>query len=65
MQLFICHASEDQIGFVEPLAKAIEEYYKVWYAPQCLTLGDRLLEKINPKRETNFQLDPALSGHTI
>jgi hypothetical protein len=45
--LFICHASEDR-DFVRPLAEALsKEYEKIWYSEYELTLGDRLLEKID------------------
>jgi hypothetical protein len=48
MMLFICHASEDRDDFVRPLAEALsKEYEKIWYSEYELTLGDRLLEKID------------------
>ena len=46
--VFICHASEDKEGFVEPLANALEEAdIKVWYDRFELQLGDRLRDKID------------------
>jgi CheY-like chemotaxis protein len=45
--LFVCHASEDKIDLVEPLAKALKEAgYSVWYDSLVLTLGDKLVESI-------------------
>ncbi len=46
-RLFICHASEDQEDFVRPLAEALRKEYTVWYSEYQLTLGDRLLQKID------------------
>lgn len=47
MLLFICHASEDQADFVEPLAKVLNAEFDVWYAPYVLHLGDSLRAKID------------------
>ena len=48
MMFFICHASEDRDDFVRPLAEALsKEYEKIWYSEYELTLGDRLLERID------------------
>ncbi len=46
--LFLCHASEDKEGFVEPLANALKETdIKVWYDRFELKLGDSLRGKID------------------
>jgi TIR domain len=47
MRLFISHASEDKINFVEPLVASLEKIYEVWFDKRELTLGDSLLQKIN------------------
>lgn len=45
---FICHASEDKVDFVTPLAnELIRESVKVWYDKFSLKLGDSLREKID------------------
>ena len=45
---FICHASEDKIDVVEPLAAALQRSgAKVWYDRWSLTLGDSLRRKID------------------
>jgi hypothetical protein len=45
---FICHASEDKKGFVEPLARALRDHgLKVWYDKFVLKVGDSLREKID------------------
>ena len=45
--VFISHASEDKAGFVEPLARAIEECgYAVWYDRFTLKWGDSLRQSI-------------------
>lgn len=44
---FISHASEDKPGFVEPLAKRLEDFgLKVWYDNFELSVGDSIPEKI-------------------
>lgn len=43
---FICHASEDKIDFVTPLAKELTREIKVWYDDFSLKLGDSLRQKI-------------------
>ena len=46
--LFVSHASEDKVVFVRPLAERLQkEGIAVWYDEWELTLGDRLLRKIN------------------
>lgn len=46
--VFICHASEDKIAVVEPLATALErEGLTVWYDRSILTIGDSLRQKID------------------
>jgi TIR domain len=50
VKIFLSHASEDQSDFVRPLAEAlsaIPEEFRVWYSEYELTLGDRLLAKID------------------
>jgi hypothetical protein len=50
VKLFLSHASEDQPGFVRPLAEALSAFpdeFKVWYSEYELTLGDKLLKKID------------------
>jgi hypothetical protein len=47
MRLFISHASEDKKDFVRPLAERLREFFDVWFDEYELTLGDRLLAKIN------------------
>jgi len=45
---FICHASEDKKDVAEPLEKELKEKgAKVWLDKGVLTVGDRLLQKIN------------------
>ncbi len=45
---FISHASEDKVGFVEPLAKALTKLgFRVWYDEFELTVGDSLRESID------------------
>lgn len=45
---FICHASEDKAGFVEPLVKALEaREARVWYDRCAIAVGDNLFLKIN------------------
>jgi hypothetical protein len=45
--LFICHAREDKVSLVEPLARALKDAgYQVWYDDFVLTLGDKLIERI-------------------
>jgi TIR domain len=46
--VFISHASEDKVGFVEQLAKALEASgLLVWYDNTALSVGDRLRSKID------------------
>jgi hypothetical protein len=45
--VFICHASEDKVAFVEPLAQALHKEIRVWYDRFELKLGDSLREKID------------------
>jgi len=46
--VFICHASEDKVDFVEPLTNALKEAgIKVWYDRFELKLGDSLRDKID------------------
>lgn len=46
-KLFISHASEDKIDFVDPLkAKLQEAGFDTWYDKDQLTIGDSLLQKI-------------------
>lgn len=47
VKLFLSHASEDQPDFVRPLAAALSQDFKVWYSEYELTIGDRLLAKID------------------
>ncbi|HUD49657.1 MAG TPA: toll/interleukin-1 receptor domain-containing protein [Candidatus Baltobacteraceae bacterium] len=47
MKLFICHASEDKDSFVRPLALALKAAHEVWFDEWSLTIGDRLVRKIN------------------
>ena len=50
VKIFLSHASEDQPDFVRPLAEALSAFpkeLKVWYSEYELTLGDRLLAKID------------------
>jgi hypothetical protein len=50
VKIFLSHASEDQPDFVRPLAEALSGFpkeFKVWYSEYELTLGDRLLAKID------------------
>jgi TIR domain len=50
VKIFLSHASEDQPEFVRPLAEALSAFsneFKVWYSEYELTLGDRLLAKID------------------
>src|ERR1043166_5535366 len=50
VKIFLSHASEDQPDFVRPLAEALSalpDEFKVWYSEYELTLGDRLLAKID------------------
>jgi hypothetical protein len=50
VKIFLSHASEDQRDFVRPLAEALSTFpdeFKVWYSEYELTLGDRLLAKID------------------
>ena len=50
VKIFLSHASEDQPDFVRPLAEALSgftEEFKVWYSEYELTLGDKLLKKID------------------
>jgi hypothetical protein len=50
VKIFLSHASEDQPDFVKPLADALSgfpEQFEVWYAEHELTLGDKLLAKID------------------
>lgn len=45
--IFISHASEDKIAFVDPLAERLKELsVRVWYDKFVLIPGDRLTEKI-------------------
>ncbi len=44
---FIAHASEDKESFVRPLANALSAQVHVWYDEFTLTVGDRLLQKID------------------
>jgi hypothetical protein len=49
VKIFLSHASEDQAEFVRPLAEALSAFpdeFRVWYSEYELTLGDRLLAKI-------------------
>jgi hypothetical protein len=49
-KIFLSHASEDQADFVRPLAEALSafpEEFRVWYSEYELTLGDKLLKKID------------------
>jgi hypothetical protein len=50
VKIFLSHASEDQPDFVRPLAEALSAFpqeFKVWYSEYELTLGDKLLKKID------------------
>jgi TIR domain len=50
VKIFLSHASEDQADFVRPLAEALSAFpqeFKVWYSEYELTLGDKLLAKID------------------
>jgi TIR domain len=55
VKIFLSHASEDQPDFVRPLAAALSalpDEFKVWYSEYELTLGDRLLAKIDAGLKT-------------
>lgn len=55
IKIFISHASEDKADFVRPLAERLRTEFQVWYDEYELTLGDRLLEKIDQGlRECNY-----------
>jgi hypothetical protein len=45
--LFICHASEDQSDFDNPLADELGKEFDIWYAPYVLRAGDSLRQKID------------------
>jgi len=46
-KLFISHASEDKVSFVEPLVDELKNRgFEVWYDKYELTVGDSLLKKI-------------------
>jgi hypothetical protein len=46
--VFISHASEDKMAFVQPLAEALRRIgLRVWYDKWALTVGDRLLQRID------------------
>ena len=47
MRIFISYASEDQAGFVKPLAEALQSHYEVWYSEYQLIVGISLLEQID------------------
>ena len=50
VKIFLSHASEDQPEFVRPLADALSKFpdeFKVWYSEYELTIGDRLLARID------------------
>jgi hypothetical protein len=50
VKIFLSHASEDQPDFVRPLADPLSgfpEEFIVWYSEYELTLGDKLLAKID------------------
>src|SRR5947199_9421603 len=45
---FLCHASEDKIEFVEPLAEEMRRLgLEVWYDKFVLKVGDSLLRKVD------------------
>lgn len=45
---FICHASEDKVGFVRQLAEELSKHHlEIWYDEFSLTVGDSLREKID------------------
>jgi hypothetical protein len=45
---FICHASEDNDGFVRPLAKLlVEQHVEIWYDEFSLNVGDSLRRSID------------------
>src|ERR1035441_961792 len=45
---FICHASEDKVSFVEPLANELRKYgLRVWYDRFTLRIGSSLRESID------------------
>ena len=43
-KLFISHATEDQEAVARPLADALSEHFKVWYAEYELVVGMSLSE---------------------
>ena len=46
--VFICHASEDKVGLVRPLAVALKaEHIDVWYDEFSLRIGDSLRQSID------------------
>lgn len=50
VKIFLSHASEDQADFVRPLAETLSKFpdeFRVWYSEYELTVGDRLLTKID------------------
>jgi TIR domain len=50
VKIFLSHASEDQRDFVRPLAETLSKLpdeFRVWYSEYELTVGDRLLTKID------------------
>jgi hypothetical protein len=50
VKIFLSHASEDQADFVRPLAETLSKFpdeFRVWYSEYELTVGDRLLSKID------------------
>jgi len=46
--VFICHASEDKVDFVRPLAERLrQQHIHVWYDEFSLSIGDSLSQKID------------------
>jgi hypothetical protein len=46
--VFVSHASEDKVGFVEPLVKELQKYgLRVWFDAFSLKIGDSLRESID------------------
>ena len=46
-KLFISHATEDQEGFVRPLAEALRADFDVWYSEYSLVIGMELFKEIS------------------
>lgn len=47
IKLFVSHASEDKVTFVEPLVDALRQHFEVWYDKYVLKIGDSLRDSID------------------